>query len=54
MLKNLIQHYTKRLEKVKAHWLTGTKEGSLVWDRGMEYVTAAESDLEAVKNGREW
>ena len=29
-------------------------EGSFSLERGMEYVRHAESELEAVKNGRNW
>lgn len=50
----LVEYYKSRLEKVKAAWLTGEKEGSFGWERGQEYVKHAEGELVAVMNGRSW
>ena len=52
--KSLIDYYESRLQKVRAHWLTGAKEGSWQWERAQEYVKHAESELAAVRNGRDW
>ena len=51
---DLIQHYEKQLAKIKQDWLGNHPEGSLEYERGMEYVKHAEANLEAVKNGRQW
>lgn len=51
--EELIAHYEKNLEKVKSAYRTDT-DSNLHNERNAEYVTFAESELEAVKNGREW
>ena len=50
---DLIKWYTDRLEKVKGMHLSGKKEGSWGWEKGMGYVKFAEAQLEAVKNGQD-
>lgn len=50
--EKLITYYAERLEKVKAMW--GETYGSTENWRGKPYIEAAEADLEAVKNGRNW
>jgi|GEM_PF-3138943 len=50
--EELITFYESRLKKVKGVWLDDKKEGSLEWERGTEYVTFAEAELKAVRNGR--
>jgi hypothetical protein len=50
----LINFYESRLQKVRAHWLAGKEDGSFQYERGQDYVKHAESELEAVKNGRNW
>lgn len=52
--EKLIAYYEQRLEKVKAAWNEETAIDEWQRERCREYVAAAEADLEAVKNGREW
>lgn len=52
--EKLIAYYENRLEKVKALWNEETATTNLMKDRCREYVAHAESELEAVKNGRAW
>lgn len=49
-----IAYYEQHLEKVKAFWNEEKVLDEFDRERCRAYVAAAEADLEAVKNGREW
>lgn len=50
----LIAYYEQHLEKVKVAWNEEEAFDDAQLERCRSYVAAAEADLEAVKNGREW
>ena len=52
--EKLIAYYEKHLEKVKVAWNEEQAIGEFQRERCRAYIAAAEADLEAVKNGREW
>lgn len=52
--EKLITYYEQRLEKVKAAWNEDAAVDDYQCERCRAYVDAAQADLEAVKNGREW
>lgn len=52
--EKLISYYEQRLEKVKAAWNEDAATDEYQRERCKAYVAAAQADLEAVKNGREW
>lgn len=52
--EKLITYYEQRLEKVKAAWNEDAAVDNYQRERCRAYVDAAQADLEAVKNGREW
>lgn len=52
--EKLIAYYEQRLEKVKTAWNESAAKDEHQRERCREYVAAAEADLKAVKNGREW
>lgn len=52
--EKLITYYEQRLEKVKAAWNEDAAVDDYQRERFRAYVDAAQADLEAVKNGREW
>ena len=52
--EKLITYYEQRLEKVKAAWNEDAAVDDYQRERCRAYVDAAQADLEAVKNGREW
>lgn len=48
----LIRYYEDKLEKTKAMWNPDKQVSSIAKERCKEYIAFAESELEAVRNGR--